>query len=432
MALVESQVRDPVARALFGGRGAADLADDEALRIDTGIKRSLAMIEQVADNVQMAGASDNAPSEWEPWFFHEAVFEAGQFIHPDRASDFRRNATDARVKAILDYQGSAVDYDLSSDAEYATLNPQNIRRHVMRHCAKLPRPFFPDMKSIDTAMLEILNSVWNRAGWVVRQRTVRLKIDVFSFTGATWSRSARTITKTGEMAEATVGSIVLIEAGTSAVKREFTCTATDNDSLTVASDIGADDAATDIAGKVVTVSFENIPAGESFDSVSSVRWYYVDADGRRAQLRWIDSDRFVSRKSGDGSGTARPMFYRTNRIGSSIVWNFAPFPDQDYFAIGEILIATPANAVSATDTKPFDALWAESHPTIKRAIYDRVLTNHGRHDTQIHREVLDEIEQLFPAYQDPGAGDNAMGVQDVYHDAARTMSGSAGHLGGGL
>lgn len=430
MALVPADIVDQISRSMYGGRAYTTLNDDESNQIDAAAARGLIPIEQFADNIQRAGSSDNAPAEWATWYFWQSIREIAPFVHPDRK--YREELDAAKRDAITSYQNEEIDYDLSADSEYATVNFLNIRKYVLDHWIRLDGfPAFPAIKAIDAAAYEVYNSLWNRSGWTVRRRLVRMKIDHFSFTDATWTAATRTITKASGMSAAAAGSMVLIVDGTSAVTREFTVISATDDALVVASDIGADDAAADIEGRVMTISFENLPNGESYDSTASVRWYYSDRTGTDTQLRWSPADRFAEVKAAELlPSTGRPRFYRTSEIGTTDSWIMSPFPDKDYFLTGEIYIATPTDPTSATDTDPFTALFKESLPWVKRATLDQVLTNHGKQDAAIHRGVVAELELMFPAYQDLGLPNRDQGVEDVNDDTLFLKGGSEGFIGG--
>jgi hypothetical protein len=414
---------------MWGGQGAVELTEDRLVQLDSALNRALLTVEQVADVIQMTGSSDNAPAAWKSWFFWEGIGEIAPFAHPER--DYRRNIAKARESAISTFQRSAIDYDLSSDSEYATVNPQNIRYYVMSHIAKMKdAPPFPDVKSIDAAMLEQFNKLWNTSGWVVRRKQVRMKIDVFSVSDATWTAATKTLTKSSEMGNAAAGSVALVTAGTNALKREFTIASKTANTVVFDADIGADDAAADIDVTIATISFENLASTESYDSTGSVRWLYTDVIGTRSQLRYTDADNFQEYKSEDETTTGRPQYYRTNRLGTRVTWQFTPFPDTDYFLVGEVFLARPSDASSATDTAPFDRLFSESLPWVKRATLDQVLTNHGMHDLNLHAQVQEEYELFFPAYQDPGRANRDVGIADVNRDTEHLRGGVEGYIGG--
>ncbi len=211
---------------------------------------------------------------------------------------------------------------------------------------------------------------------------------------------------------------MVITAGTNAVLHEYPVTSATSTVLTLSDDIGATNAAADIQGYYITVSFTGLEAGESFDSIATVRWYYSDNDALGWPLTWMSADGFAVRRNVDANNLDRPRFFRTFNIDGQTAWRFTPLPDQAYTCRGEVFTL-------------FDKFSPSFLPIMRRFTLSKLLTSYDRHNEQLSREVQADIEELFPTFQDIGEADARMGITDVYGDASCFLGNGVPGLGRG-
>ena len=432
-----TSVKDQVANYLFSSNTYAALGSGyRQTLIDKWGASCLTELEEWSKWFGFAAAAGSAPDAWEPWYIDAIIARCEGNAHPERAAAAERRALKSMRNAIDSYSRNAISYDPASTTEAFIYHCQNNRKYVLSHCIRLEKPLFPDMATVDAAFEEVYTHIWNKAGYVFRRRPVVMTITRTAFTDATWATSGKTITKTSAFTASTVaGQAVYITDGTNAKLREYAVTSNTASVLTLVDDIGATDGSTDIDGFLVSVSFTGLEASETMDSVVVEKWFYTDSGHESDSLRWVSGDEFNVLRAADGTDVDRPRYYRNHAsMGTALAWRFTPPPDTTYTLRGEVLTVHPADPSSATSTTIFDKFDPSFLPVMRRMQLDRVLTNYGRTNRELHREVEDAVDTLFPTYQSPGDGENRMGTRDVYGDL-ESFPGPGGYgrqLGGGI
>lgn len=425
-----TSVKDQVAGYLFSNTYAGLGTGYQQTLIDKWGASVLKEFETLAQWFTLTTATGNAPDEWEPAYVDGIIARIEGNAHPERREASNRQAASSRRQAVESYARLAVDYNPSSTTEAFVYQLANIRKYVLAHCIRLPKPFYPDLMVVDAAFEETVQFVFNKAGWAFRRRPVTKVVTRTAFAGGSWTESTKTITGlTGIGTSLGTGTRAYITAGTSTRLREFSIVSSTSSTIVLAdslSETGANLTGADIAGFYYIVTFEGLESGESFDSIASTRFRYTGTTDAGLSLDWLNADDFASARSGDGNSAGQPRYFRTHQpSGTTTAWLLSPPPDGNYTLRGEVFTAQPTDPTSATATTLFAKFAAEFLPAIRRGTLDRTLTNHGRHDESIHGQVTDEIETLFPQYQDPGNADTRTGPMDVYQDRAEQAWGGS-------
>lgn len=428
-------VKDTVANLLYSTTYAALGAGYQQTGIDKWGAYVLTELEEWSKWFSFATAAGTAPDAWEPWYVDEVYARLVRTVHPDRYPAARKQADQSKRAALESYSRLAVNYDPASTTEAFVYHCQNNRKYVLSHCIRQPRPLYPDMATVDAAWEETAQFVFNKAGWTFRRRPVTMVITRVAFTGGTWTESTKTISGlTSVGSSLTTGTRFYVTGGTGANDpSEHVIVSTTGTTIVLASSLGSDaNTQTDIAGFYYTIGFEGLESGESFDSIASTRFYYTDSGHETETLSWLSVDDFARARSLDSDSTDRPRWFRNHDpSGNTTAILVSPPPDASYRVRGEVFTLQPAAPASATATTHYAKFANEFMPTMRRMQLDRVLTSYGRRDDAIHREVMDEIETLFPVYQSVGDPASRVGTLDVYKDRAALNNGNM-MLGGGI
>lgn len=414
-------IKDQVATYLFSSTTYAALGSGyQQNLIDKWGASVLLELEEWSKWFAFSTGAGAAPDSWEGWFVDAIIARIQGNTHPDRAPAARAQALKSMRNAIDSYTRNTITYDPSSTTEAFVFHCQNNRKYVLSHCIRLERPLYPDMATVDAAFAETAAYVFNRTGWTFRRRPVTVAITRTAFTGGTWTESTKTISGLTSVGTGlAAGTRFYVTGGTGAnTPSDHSIASTTSTTIVLNSSLGsAANTQTDIAGFYVTVDFEGLEASETFDSIASGRFMYLDAGFEGDSLIWLAADDFVKMKAINGEYTGRPCYFRTYQVGSSVTaWGMIPPPDTNYRLRGEVYIAQPASPSSATSTTSFAKYASEFQAAMRRMQLDRVLTNYGRHDQALHAQVESEMEALFPIYQSAGEPASRVGVPDVYGD----------------
>lgn len=427
-------VKNALASMLYSSTYAALGAGYQQTGIDTIAAYVLTEIEEWSKWFALATAAGAAPDVWEPWLVQESYARLCQTVHPERYAAARKQADQSMRQALESYARAVNNYDPSSAAAFV-YHAQFNRQYVLMHCIRLKPALIPDLLTVDAALDEILTLVWNKGKWTFARRPVTVKITRTAFTGGTWTSATKVISGlTGVGTSLAAGTRFYVTSGTGisgTEVRDHVITTTASTTITLDTDIGATDGATDIAGFYYVVSFQGMQASESFDSFVSGKLYYSDSSHETDELCWMGADDFARQRNIDGSNTGRPLYFRAHQTAASTTaFLLSPPPDDDYVLRGEVLTRQPADPTSATGTTGFDKFALEFMPTIRRLQLARVLTNHGRANEALTREAVDELESLLPAYQDVGSPATTPEAPDYYNDVRDLNSG--GIIGGAI
>jgi hypothetical protein len=434
---LSTSVKDRVAMRIFSARTYAALgAGYQQDLIDNEGAMALTLFETLAQWFTLTTASGNAPDEWMPAFVDEIVARIEQNAHPERAAQAERQAKRSLQAAIDSYARATMTYDPGSTTEAFVYHVLNNRKYVLSHVLRLNPRLFPDPVTVDAALEETATFMFNKAGWAFRRRPVNIVITRTEFTGGSWTESSKTITGlTGVGTSLPTGTRFYATDGTSVKLREFSIVSSTSTTIVLADSLSTTAGnltAADIEGFYYVVTVEGLESGESFDSLASYCLRYTDADSGGLALTWLNADDFAEVRAADGvSGVedGQPLYFRTFQPSGTVTgWLFSPPPDDDYVLRGEVFTLTPTDPASSTATTMFAKFAAEFMPTMRRMQLDRVLTNYGRTNQQLHSEVTDEIETLFPEYQDPGKADGRTRTTDVYGDYGELGVGNGGGL----
>lgn len=399
--------------------------------IDAYATTALIKVKEYADFWNMV--ADTAPDEFEPWFLAQACADLAPNVHPERSQALAQAAERAKADALLTFARKSPTYAVS-DTEAYVVHVQNVRYYVLEHCVRMRPPLLPAPNTIDAALDEVSKELWNENSWMFRKRMVTLRLTHVSVSGATWTESTKTLTKTGNWTGQipAAGARLLVTGGTGATTGEYTVSSATADTVVLHESIGSGaDGQTDIAGATCGVTMSGLDTSESFDSISSFKWH-AEAEGEEGSvLVWADADAFARCRAADGTETGTPRYFRTQTNGSTVAWLFSPFPDTDLTFKGEVLTTTPANPSSTTATTFFDKFATEHKTYLRRATLDRVLTNYGRTDQNLHAQVLREYDTLT-AKQDVGGSASVHGSVSDTEQTFDELADGDGMLGGRL
>ena len=277
--------------------------------------------------------------------------------------------------------------------------------------------------------------LWNRAHWPFKKRATTLRITPYAATGATYTESTKTITKTSGFATTIpAGSVAYVTSGTGATVGEYQVASATADTVVLTTSIGsAADGQTDIAVTVVAVSHDGL-ASESFHSVATREWRYADSGGDLAKLQWVDDTDMAAWRARiqNGADTGRPRYFTFETNGTTKAWRFSCIPDATYYAKGAVYVTGPTLTTLSATTTAMARFPAEFHPTIKNRVLGKVLTLMGDPlGDKLVRDTDNQIEELLPRYCDVGRQDDTQEVRDVNGDF-RDFQDLDGVMGGRL
>ncbi len=431
---VTTAVKDKVAVMVFSSATYSALGTGyQQTLISNEAASALTHLETVAQWFSYTSGSGAAPDEWEPWFIYEIAWRMAPNACPDREAIYDKRRKTLMREAMQTYSPAAISVSPSA-SEAFVYNTLNNRKYVFSHAAQLSPPLFPKPHAVDAAQDEVQTFIWNKAQYTFARRPVRMIVTRTAFTGGTYTHATKTISGlTGVGTSLATGTRFYVTSGTGATLRDFVIASTTSTTVVLDTSLGSDaNAQTDIAGFYYLVTFEGMQPSESFDSFASGRLIYSDASNFDQELCWVDSSTFAACRAIDGAATGQPIYFRShNSSGTVPTILLSPPPDQNYELRCEVIVQQPADPTSTTDTTGFAKFAAEFGPTMRRLQLAKVLTNHGRHDENIYRQAMDEVESLFPSYQSAGDPPQRLGVRDVYGDVAE-MSDGWMTLGGGM
>lgn len=426
-ATVSDARKDKVAFRLFSSTYTALGTGYQQSLIDGEGASALVQLETYGQWFTMTTATGNAPDEWEAWFIDEICARVSRNSHPERAAFYEKASNRAMLAAFDAYARRAVTVTPATSTESFVYNTLNNRIYVLNHCVRLKPSLLPTIDSVDAALTECLTEIWNRGSWTFARRPVRINIIRTDFTGATWTESTKTITTTGVATTLPVGSHFYVTDGTGATTGDYAVASTTSTTLVLTSSLGsAADGQTDIEGFYVTLTYDGLNASETVDQMLTTKFFYTDSGHESESLLWLDADEFAKARAADADGTGRPRYCRSHLTTSTVLMTlFSPPPDDDYSVRAEVLVRQKADPTSTTDAIPFSSFAAEFMPGVRRMQLDRVLTNYSRTNTQLHKEVIEAIDTLFPQAQSAGEPASRVGVRDVYADRADQAAGQA-------
>ena len=388
---------------------------------------ALTRVNQYAQWWAQAGASAT-PDAWEHWFVAEAAYLCAVTQQPQRFPEYNSLRKGAMQAA---FESFSLDAATIATLQGQTISVQGIRFYVMDRLIRRPKPIFLSPSIIDAETQWCLNFAWNRTAWNMRRRQVRMMVWSVAFEGATWTESTKTLTLTGgftDYVHVAGARCRLTENATGALLGDFIVssrTSADAVVLTTSCSRGAVDlTAGDISGRITSVSFVGLGSGESFDSIASEDWTYDDEAGRGMPLEWNNARGMAGGKAITGSQAGRPVTFRTENRAGTTIWHFAPEPDTDYTVQGEVFVSGPGTPATATETTVFDKFPSEMRPHLRDMVYARCVMNQ-KDGSDLWTRVVEQIDQLFPNYEDPGTPDTFPTTRDVYRDMG-------GYLGGSL
>lgn len=453
---LSTAIKDKVAYLLFS-QAYASLTGTNAYQasiIDGEGASALTQLQMLGQYLSLAGGTALSASgtnatgvadllSFEPVFVSLIKLRCAQSTHPERCAEYRRHYSDDLRALVASFNRQNTDYDpaAGATAEAFVYTLLSSRNYVLAHTVRMNPPLIPDIMTVDAAFDEVVKSLWNRAGYRFRRRPVTMSITRTAFTGGTWTESTKTLSGLTSVGTGlAAGTRFYLTGGTSANLGEYVAASTSSTTIVLTSSIGsAANGSTDIAGFYVTVSFGGLESGETFDSISTVKWAYTDASHEWDRLEWLDGDQFQEARAINGTASetsySRPRWFRNHAIGSTTAWQFSPPPDTDYTCRGEVLVTDPTSPVTAGGTTataaPFTKFASEWGTFIRRKVLDQVKVNYGRGDDRLSDQVAEEVDTRFSNSQGAGAPEERGGVTDVYQDHQyRREFGGAGSFGG--
>lgn len=431
---VTTALKNEVANLCYSAATYAALgAGFQQTLIDNAAAAALTSLETQAQWFTFTSGTGAAPDEWYPWFVYEVAWRLAPNACPDREAIYDKRRKTLQREAMASYANAAMNVTPASSEAFVH-NTLNNRKFVINHTARLNPPLYPNPNSIDAAQDYAHTLIWNKAQATFTRRPVRIKITRTAFTGGTYTHSTKTISGlTGVGTSLATGTRFFCTGGTGATTGDYVIASTTSTTIVLDTSLGSNaNAQTDIAGFYYVITMEGMQPSESFDSLATGKLIYTDIQGDGAELCWMDSTNFARACAEDFGGTGRPVYFRTHQsAGGTTTFLFTPPPDDDYELRGEVIVQQPADPSSTTDTTGFAKFALEYMPTMRRLQLSNVLTNHGRHDEALHRQVMSEIEELFPAYQSAGDPPGRSGIRDAYNDVSELTDGWM-NLGGGI
>lgn len=371
------------------------------------------------------------PDEFAPWFVQKAVLYAGQAMRPDRIRVYKQNELDARQTAIQMLARTAFNYDPASNTEAVTTNYQTIRYHVLEATARRARPVYVSPITVDANTNYWLNRLWNLGTWNFKRRQVTMKINVVSATGLTYTDSTKTLSGTTAFAGWTFasGAMAMVVSGTNVNVGSIVEVATNanTSTITLSTSLGSSvDGQTDVAVRLVSVTFPELVSGETFDSTATRKYFYdLSYNNYGSSLNWADPTDYARWRLGGTLQFDRPAVFRIQKAtGSRVNWLFAPWPDQSYTLRGELYITGPGLPSSATDTTVFAKFPPEFGPVLKDLVLAKCLKDVNADDGNLkYQEAIEAANQLLPIFAESGDAEGDFSVRDVYEDNALRMKG---------
>ncbi len=395
----------------------------------------LTILKQYAQWIDAAGGT-TAPDVWEQWLVAMVVARAGQSLRPDRVAMYRRDEAYARAAAIEAFSRKAVTYDPGSDTEVFTATYQTFRYHVLSNTTKRKPPIWFSPETIDAATNYVVNNVWNGQDWNFRRRQVTMSIKTVTVTGATYTNGTKTLSLTGGFTNYThvTGAMALISAGTGVTTGLYEIASkTSNDAIVLTSALGAAaDGQTDFTLRTLTISFPDLPSGETFDSTGCRRFTYdspLTTIGAQT-ISWADDDEMSMFRANYTIQYSRPVKVRFQQVGTKINWFLGPFPDQDYTARGAVYVQGPGTPSSASDTTVFAKFPAEFGPVLKDLVLAKCLVDQNAPDgREKWNRATEDLHNLLPKYAATGEMAGSVSVLDVYNDRTNMIGNSNPYYG---
>lgn len=414
---------------------------DEAARTAANRVNAYAQFFALADRTADAGGDTVATAdayqidiaEWFNWWLAEAGYQLAFAYRKEAIELQRRRADDARKECLEAWTSQQI---ATTNLAGGTFTLLTIRQYILGHCVRRKEPLYPDVQTVDNSIQEVLNELWNSAGWTFRRRTATMRIGVTELSTATWTESSKTLTQTGAFASYTFqsGDIVRIESGTGAVPGDYrVASRTSDDAIVLVDSLSAaagNLSTGDIAGALQTVRFFGLD-GATFDAPSSRKWWFQDGSAssvdinsklygaRELCMEWLDADQMASVRGVTSAATGRPEFFRMQSNAGTRNWRFWPRPDQAYTLFGEVFTTGPTLPTTPSGTTAFDLFPAEFRPVIRQWALARVLANHGVPQNEDRLKAM--LDPLLASYDDHGNADNDQSIRDVNGDYGATM-----------
>lgn len=380
------------------------------------------------------------PDEWASWFVAKTVLYCGPVVQPERLRLFKQIELDARQSAISMLSRAAFNYDPASNTEATTCTYQTIRYHVLEATARRQRPVYISPLTVDANTNYWLNKLWNYGTWNFKRRQVTMKINAVSATNLTYTHATKTLTGTGAFTGWTFvsGAMALVVSGTNVNPGSIIEVATNADAntITLGTSLGSTvDGQTDIAVRLMSITFPDLVSGETFDATATRKYFYdLSYVNYGASLDWADPTDLARWRVGGTLLFDRPTVFRIQKAsGTKVNWLTCPWPDQSYTLRGEVYITGPGTPSSATDTTVFAKFPPEFGPVLKDLVLAKCLKDVNAEDgAQKYQEAIEAANFLLPIFASSGDAEGGFTTRDVYEDATYRMKGPLWSSDGGM
>lgn len=383
--------------------------------------------------------SMTAPATFDDWWVAETAYILVKSVRAREKHDvFAQDRQRAEDDALMSY--SSTDPN-STTITGQTMTVPGIRWYVVDHCIRRKPRFFPSPTSIDSQIGYMLNYVWNLTPFNFRKRQCTVRIDRAVVTIGTWVNASKTLTETAAFnlfpaSESLTNAPAIFAAigGTNVIVTPYQiATRVSDNAVTLAvslSGTAADLTAADIAGIAYAVRVFGLAVNETMDSTNVRQFTYSDDTDQK--LTWCSADDFAALRARYGSTTGRPIAFRIEVRGSTLLWHLLPLPDQAYSLFGEVIAAGPAAITVDTElTTQMSRFPPEFGPVIRDGVLARVLKAHNLPDGETKwAEVKIQADNLLAVYEDTGRSDDEQAIRDVYHDLSCQYGNSESMLGG--
>lgn len=388
-------------------------------------------IQQWAQWSELLG-SDVTGDAATPWLIAEIVYLASMTLRPERTGDFRE-ARNASREAYLD---AIATMEIDDGYEAAVFDPtlKSIRFYVLRHCVKLEKPIFISPQTVDAAVHDRLNWLWNKANWTFRRRKLSAIIGSVEVSAGTWTDSTKVLTESGAFtdypwegagtSDHVTGAQFIVTGGTDTVLgTSLVAQKVGNSDIVLSqsiSKIAADLSDGDIAGRVVSVRVFGLQGADRLAPIGT-RKLYIDGTDHKV-IEWATADELSELASRNGDQPGTPMKFRIERQSNTLIWHFWPVPDADYNVHFDGILRTPGTntagvPISAIDTVPFAKLPDEFKVLLKDLVLGKVMKD-ARQGGDILAAAEAEVDRYAPNYDEPAKTQDAAVVRDVYRDAS--------------
>lgn len=425
---ITSAEKDLVARTVFN-QEYSSTSSAEQDQIDKASIQALNRIGQYAavftGTGQTVGAGTNIPAQWLHWWQVETEAIVARSYRPSLLGGLDA-ARDSAIEAA--FSGFTTTDADATNVGSSAITPNDIRKYILATCVRQqPRRVWVDVSTVDAAIQEAFDRIWNYRTWSFRTRPVTVRMSGVAFTGATWTESSLTLTDTGAFASYSfqAGDLVRITGGTSIVRGDYRVASSTDDTLVLDSSCsatGGDLSGGDIAGTVMVARVYGLASGESFKRLAGREL----RTGSNTTIVWATTDALDSHiAEGSTLNEAVRAFRYDKGPDGTVYWRFFPLPSSAIEARGFAELEGPAVLGDASTTTLLNQLPRRFRLLARDLALAIVMAMHMRGaddpEAMLEKRIRDLIED-----DDKGVIDDQQSALDLYNDHSHyLMSGES-------